>query len=234
MRIKFGLVFYFCALASLLRAQTTLTQVDSGWYDSTGFHSQLNQNYLIGSHSGLGYHDYFIFDLSQLSAGIVTSATLQIFNPSGGYISGNANETFQAGSISLPISTIDGSAFGNVSMYNALSSGTTYGSQNVSSSDNGQWVNVSLNSDFLAAAQTQIGSGIVGLGGYLSGITQSSSETIMFGAGGLLYGSAGGQQPANLILTIEPAPEPSSLQLASIGCLFGLLAFRQSCCRKKV
>ena len=72
-------------LGSLGANSVTLTALDSGWYDSTGFHDSFNKNYFLGDPPNQ-YRDCFVFNLAGLTPGF-TSAQLNLFNPADGYSS---------------------------------------------------------------------------------------------------------------------------------------------------
>ena len=70
----------------------TLSATGSGWWDSTGSHTAGNPNYITGLLTN-EYRDYFTFDLSSVpQTQTITGATLQLFNPSGGYSSPQQHE----------------------------------------------------------------------------------------------------------------------------------------------
>jgi hypothetical protein len=222
-------LFLGMALSATLAAQATIytvNAIDRGWYDSTGYANTDpagNLNYVAGISAGYIYRDVFVFNLSGLPSGTISSATLRLYNPSSvtsygnGYISPNASQIFQVGSVSTAISTIT-NATGGVAVFNDLAAGTLWGTRSVSSSDNGAFVPISLNASFDSAALSYLGSGNIALGGHLQGDTTFTQNTMIFA-----YTQTPGNPAPQLVLDIVPVPEPSSLAfgvLALVGFLF--------------
>ena len=167
------------------------------------------------------YRDYFVFNLSGLPSGTISSATLSIYNPGvsagdplNGYQSPKASETYQVGSVSTPISALT-QGTGGVAAFNSLAAGTLWGTQLVSSNNNGAIVQVSLNSSFLTGASSQLGNGELAIGGFLVGDTGFTTQfrEIIFGA----TGTAGSPIPQ---LSLVIVPEPS---MAAMGVLIATL-----------
>jgi len=88
-----------------------------------------------------------------------------------------------------------------------LGSGLFYGSQTFSSADNGAFFTIDLNSDFISAAQSALGSSDIVVGGAVAS------------GGGYMFGWSGGISPDDtyLALDITPVPEPSTMALAAAG-----------------
>ncbi len=128
-------------------ATTTLSEVDRGWYDSTGYHLTGNTNYYVGEGSiyeeptAGEYRNWFVFDLSGISDTIL-SATLRLENTS--YDSPDSTETYTLFDITTSLSSLTGGS-GGVSAFNDLGGGTSYGFQTVSSADDFSLVDISLN-----------------------------------------------------------------------------------------
>jgi len=82
---------------------------ERGWYDETGFHNPGNTNYVAGQivlpgRLGL-FHNFFVFDLSGVS-GVISSASLEAFNPLVGYASPSGTETYTLFDVSTPAATL--------------------------------------------------------------------------------------------------------------------------------
>ncbi len=128
---------------------------DTGWYDAAGFHNPSNVNYVVGDALGTNFHNFSVFDLSSITAPIV-SARLLLFNGASppntadGYISPDPFETYAFFDVTTDIGVLTGGT-GGVGAYDDLGGGTFYGSYDVSSADNGAFVIVDLNSDAIAA-----------------------------------------------------------------------------------
>ena len=162
-------------------AQVTLAATDSGWYDSFGEHSSFNKNYITGYEFGTIYHDYFVFDESNL-ARTVLDAKLQAFNPDGGFFSDKPTETYSLFDVTTPLSQLEADNFGRTDIFNDLGSGTSYGSQTVSSADNGKLVTVNLDAAAVSALNAKLGSQVA-LGGALTTASGPALE-ILFGFSG--------------------------------------------------
>jgi hypothetical protein len=103
----------------LLASHTVLNAVDTGWYNA-GSHNSTNKNWAAGG----GYHDYFVFDLTNV-AGVITSATLTADNPCNG---GATAGTMVLYDVSTAISTLEATQSGAGTITTDLASGTSYGS----------------------------------------------------------------------------------------------------------
>jgi hypothetical protein len=208
-----------------LRADVIVSWSDSGWYNSTGFHVDVNNNYIVGFQgetvfpSGLPitYNDFFVFDLSTVT-GPITSAFLSLFNPACptcGYQSMSSTETFTVFDVSTPISELEATHGATTPLapeiFNDLGSGTIFGSRTVSAADNGTMVNITLNSDAIAAINANLG-GMIAFGGSLTSLFDSAPPEVMFASGGNIP-----SDQRLLILNPVQAPEPSTLLLLGIG-----------------
>ena len=168
----------------------SLTSVDSGWYDSTGAHNAANPNYVVGQLQSFGglqtLHDWFVFDVPSIP-GLITNASIELFNPSGGYASPDATETLTIFDVITPIAKLRAGGSGLTEIYEDLGSGTTYGSVTVSSNNNNSIVVINLTAAGLAAinaakgSQIAFGGAITSLAGnteqYLFAFSQNSSPT---------------------------------------------------------
>ena len=160
-----------------------LNATSTGWWDQTGLHNSTNPNYLIcfpGGHfcpDFLGFHDFFVFGLNSVT-GTITSAFLSIGNPVGGFDSTDPTDLLSMYDVSTPISTLTASGTGQTGIYADLGSGILYGSQVVSSVDNGTQVLITLNSAAISALNLARG-GSFAFGGDLAAVPEP-------GAAGLL------------------------------------------------
>lgn len=108
------------------RIQTTLP--DSCGSSDACFGNDLNE------------HDFFVFNLGDVTA-TITSAQLSIGNSANnGYISPNPTETYNVWDVSTAITTLIANQTGRVDIFNDLGSGTQYASRTVSAADNGTQV----------------------------------------------------------------------------------------------
>ncbi len=150
-------VFVFVIGALRLEAGTvTVFSVDRGWYFQTGFHDPVNTGYLTGwdSSSNGNFAGFHVFNPSV--SGVITSATLRIFNPppgappTDGYgYHGDATESLYVVDVvtSIPALVAGTAGFGG---YSDLASGYIYGSTTVSAANNGTLVSIPMNAYFLS------------------------------------------------------------------------------------
>ncbi len=208
----------------------TADATQQGWYNSYGIATSAfpygypHQNYIAGFSGGVGYRDFFVFDLSNLPRGTISSATLSIYNPSSagglgdGFTSPNASERFQVGSVSTPLSTLAVGA-GGVAVFNDFAAGTLWGTRLVSSSDNGSFVQFGLNASFNSAAQLALSTSTIVLAGHLAGDTTFTQSRFMFG----FTGTAGSPIPR---LSLDIVPEPAPIAFAAVAAFVYLLPQR--------
>src|SRR5687768_4235443 len=102
-----GLLLLFLGPATAWADTTvTLSAVDSGWYKPDGSHDAANDNYIAGKVGAAGeLRNFFVFDLSTIR-GPIMSATLRIINPSAGYNSVDAQETYTTFDVSTAIADL--------------------------------------------------------------------------------------------------------------------------------
>jgi hypothetical protein len=115
----------------------------SGWWNSTGFHSSGNKNYITGQLRPTQYHDFFVVDLSTADLPVL-DATLNLFNPASGFSSDKPTETYTLFDVSTPIDQLRASGSGRTDIFDDLSTGVSFGSRIVSTADNGKVVNENL------------------------------------------------------------------------------------------
>ena len=170
MKYKFKSIVgaFFLGVATMSQGATiTINSVDTGWYMESGLHVPTNVNYLVGDYGSQVFRDFFVFDTSTI-AGTITSAKLRAYNSGTfpGFASHNTTETWALFDILTPLSSLLAGT-GGIDAFVDLGSGSVYGSQTVSSLDNGQFVEVSLNSTGLAALA---GGGLFGIGGAITAL----------------------------------------------------------------
>ncbi len=163
-----------------IRNSSSLTAIDSGWWDASGFHNAANTNYITGQLSGQGYRSFFVFDKGALD-GDVQSATLRAYNP--GYISPDPTENFALFNVATDVARLQSSGFGQADIFDDLGTGATYGSRSVSAADNNQTVSIPLNAAAVAALNGA--SGAFALGGALTTLRPDSFDyEFVFGSSG--------------------------------------------------
>jgi hypothetical protein len=235
-RIGFPLTLIgFIATSGISHATVfTATAVLSGWYTPDGFADSgspnyfRQANYVAGVSAGVFYRDFFVFDLTGLPSGTISSATLNIYNPGktagglgNGYQGPHATESLLVGSVGTAISLLS-SGTGGAGVFSDFAAGTLWGAQTVNSADEGAWVRVGLNASFMSTADTILGNGSIALAGHLAGDVGFTQNTFIFGFSGLPNGASYSPVP-ELILDVEPVPEPSTLALGAFGALLGVV-----------
>ena len=123
---KAGLAL-FCIFAVSAFADTlTVDTAARGYYYSYDFNDSTNQNYLTGQIGGdtsaTGFRSFFAFDALSGLTGPIVSATLNLYNPEGGYSSSQLSELLTISGFSGSVATLVGG--GTVAgEYDALASG---------------------------------------------------------------------------------------------------------------
>ena len=193
----------------------TLTALDTGWYDQTGFHDAANTNYISGRSGDVEHRNFTVFDLSGLSGPII-SAQLQLFNPGPplpGYSSPNPFQIFTLFDVSTPISTLVASQTGRTDIFADLGTGTAFGAQVVSAADNGKFVTINLNPAGLAALNAAEGKQIA-FGGAITDLDLTTLDEYIFGFS---------NGPDTVRLVVTAVPEPASLALMGTGLVASLI-----------
>ena len=162
-------------------ATTTLNAVDSGWWDSTGYHDSTNKNYAAGRSGGIDLHDYFVFDLTSVTNPIA-SAQLDLLNPAGGYTSPAPTETYSVFDASTPVSSVEADGVGETAIFDDLGSGTNFGAQTVSAADDDEIVPVTLNAAAVSSLNSSRGTQVA-VGGALTTLA-GTDDQVVFGYGG--------------------------------------------------
>ena len=157
-------------------------------------------DYIAGSETNLlgdeaQFRDWFEFAIPTLTAGTLTSATLNLDEPSGspgGHTDG------------LLTYAVYGSS-GEPLVFTDVTTASPFGSVGTSSGDNGKTVTIALNGAALAAIDADQGSDIF-IGGIDSGELSSSTagDFGFTGPGSVTY---------NTVLSLQTVPEPTSLFL---------------------
>ncbi|MBA4015842.1 MAG: hypothetical protein C0483_01505 [Pirellula sp.] len=172
---------------------TTLSAIDSGWWNSLGSHTSSNNNYVVGygSSESADRRNFFVFDLASVSQSILT-AQLRLQNPSSGYTSSDASESYALFDVSTALAALQGSGSGQTAIYTDLGTGVTYGGQTVTSASNGQIVLVDLNAAGLSYLNSVRGS---------KGVIGGAITTIVGTADQFVFGYTAGTETRQLVLT---------------------------------
>jgi hypothetical protein len=143
--------------------QLALQAVSQGWWSGTASNNNTNQNYMIGYIGADWYADYFSFNLSSITQGAVTSATLAV--QAGILSTGSPEPTFETWDVSTPLSTLENRKSGPSStIYTDLSSGVSFGIFPLGASNPNSSVTFSLNGAAVSAINASAGS-IFSIGG---------------------------------------------------------------------
>ena len=209
----------------------TLDATVRGWYVMPGGSpnafangAAAGNNYFVGHPPDMvfgnsSFRNWFGFDLASLS-GTVSSATLLLTNPPGGF---NSVDQFEQYTIFDVTSSFASLGLPDLLVYSDLGSGTAYGSYTASIADNASVVEISLNAAAVGAIQALLGSQFA-LGGAITTL-----DGLELGRPQSLFGASAGSV-TQLRLELDPAavPEPSTLVMLSTGTIAALVR------RKKV
>ena len=136
-----------------------LDAIDTGWYDQNG--GVVNPaggttNYVAGSFRNTEYRNFSVFNTSGID-GTVISATLRMYNLGqaaegevNGYRSPDSTETYALYEVESDLTGLQNGTLG-VNGFTDLGDGTFFGDVIVSAADNGQFVEIELNTDAIAA-----------------------------------------------------------------------------------
>jgi len=212
-----------------------ITSTDRGHHNNLGAHTAIDDNYSVGNASAgsLVFRNWFVFDLSFIApTSIITSATLILDVPAGGFSSVDSTETYTLYDLEAPFNPGDvvlSRAPGNVTgqtIFANFGGGTVYGSRVYSNADNGTTTTITLNSDFLNFATSKTGS-VIAFGGALTTLDlDNGTQELTFGNSG-----TGNPQDGNSQLQLEIVdgiiPEPSTGILSGVLVMFAMAASRR-------
>lgn len=173
---------------------TVLNATNMGYYTSQGAsETAFNnfENYIVGTGGGRTYNNFFTFDLTNVT-GTITGATLSLYNPSAtsdggdGFGSGDGFNAiiYTLYDVSTSLTRLNGTQYTATDIYADLGSGTQYGITTASAANNGQQIQIALES----AAVTAL----------------NSAEGHSFAIGGTAAGTN---------VAVASTPEPSSIAL---------------------
>ncbi|UZO76240.1 S8 family serine peptidase [Microcystis aeruginosa str. Chao 1910] len=154
----------------------TLNAVDTGWYDSKGYHIPTNTNYVVGDSNAL-YRNWYAFNLPTLTAPIV-SAQLRV--NTWQYTSNDATETYQLQEVTTAVPTLTAGGSGKTAIYADLGDGAIYGSRNYTNGDDNKFSTIELNAAAISALTAKSGQAFA-LGGLLTTLDTIDNTEYVFG-----------------------------------------------------
>jgi hypothetical protein len=222
-------VLAICVVSSQCFASVEISATNSGWYRSIGTNFPTSPNYVAGTISQYNYRNFFVFDLSAVTETIL-SATLKLENPQ--ITNNSAPSTYTLYDVSTSVSALMASQTGSIGtgIYTDLGSGISYGSIALNSTIGSGMVEVTLNSDAIAAMNAT--TGLFAFGGSL--IAGNSSPAVVFN------GTSGSEYIRTLVLELaEPVTPPASTGIVPepasmlVWCGVGLVACLGAAARRK-
>jgi hypothetical protein len=211
--------------APAFATDSTVNTFDEGYYYNYDEYVSTNASYLTGQitvgqgvdKTVVGYHSFFAFNALIGLDGPITSASLSIQEPAGGYSSTQPSETFNLTAFTGNVTTLttdtslisDGS---NLGEYSALENGTLVGTAMIGPGNNGTSIHIQLNPDGISFLNSMIGHPFA-FGGFLSGVSLANSDTRY------LFGGSESLPVTSTVLSLTTAsvPEPGVLSLMGIG-----------------
>lgn len=202
-------------------AIVTLNAVDSGWYKSNGLHNDTIENYVAGwsNITGDTYRNWFVFDLTDVTD-VITDARLRLELPSHGYTGDAESQTFVLSHVETPVASLRSFHYekdaGGQAIYQDLGDGSTYATVSVTPADQGTTLEIALNADAIFHLNQE--SSLFAFGGKLADIH----------FGHTLFPGTYSGNVRQLVLTVDPVPEPSTMTVFALGGLCLMLpAYRR-------
>jgi hypothetical protein len=148
---------------------STFSQISRGWWNSEGTHNESNYGAAFEDFDPpvVVYHNYFVFNISDLNGVNILGAYLHLWNPSLGYFSStHPSLLYSVYDVTSPLDQVMMDHTVRLDIFDDLGGGVSYASRLVSATDNGAFVDVALNGTALSFLTSQSGgAGMVGFGG---------------------------------------------------------------------
>ena len=161
----------------------TLNAVTTGWYDSNGYHTNNNLNYVAGGVSSSSYYrDFFVFN-APISTNAIVHAELLVNNYS--IFSPSNQDTFVLREVSTSISNLVKSWTSQTAIYNDLGTGAVYSVRSLATNETGQTAIIPLNAKFISDITAASG-GQIALGGSVASLNAALAfpqDVFSFSAG---------------------------------------------------
>jgi hypothetical protein len=168
-------VAYSTTATLTVTGQGALNAADTGWYDSTGYHSPSNPNYVAGQQVGNPlWNDFFVFSVPVLNAPLV-AAELQV--NTYGVASPTNNVIYQLQDVTTPIATLVAGGTGLTNIYDDLGSGTVYGDRTIRTNDSYRFISIPLNQSLRTAVAAASG-GQFAMGGSVINLDGDTNDNI--------------------------------------------------------
>lgn len=185
----------FATHSLTVNGTSTVTTTNAGWFNSSGFHSGGNQNYITGTIGSSDFRNFFVF----ASSGGATSLTLNIATPATWAFDGNPSLTYLLHDASGTINSFANYS-GATGVFADLGTGALYGAKTYTSQPG--VVSIVLNAAAVNAYNAASDGGQnFGIGGMLStAAVPEPASWVMLIAGFGLVGAASRRRRASAIV----------------------------------
>jgi len=225
---RFGIALAFLStIATASASNSTVNTFDEGYYSNADLYVATNQSYFAGQFNFgngtiVGFHNFFAFNALTGLDGPITSATLNIVEPLGGFTSNQPSETLTLTAFpgDIPTLTTDGIHLGEFAL---LANGPVVGQATVTSADDGKTISISLNASGVNYLNSTVGSEFA-FGGFLSSVPLSSTDSRYIFASSVNVPLISTQ----LDITTTAVDEPGTLSLGGVGLvsILGMMLLR--------
>jgi hypothetical protein len=170
---------------------SSFSQIGRGWWNSEGAHNESNYAaaFVDNDPPFVVYHNYFVFNISDLNGVNILGAHLHLWNPNLGYVSSaGPSLLYSVYDVTSPLDQVMTDHTVRLDIFDDLGSGSSYASRLVSATDNGTFVDVALNGAALSFLTSHSGGqGMVGFGGAVTiPVPEPESYAMLLAGLGLL------------------------------------------------